>query len=230
GVGDGVEAGGGDALGGEGGEGNAQVSGVRDGRIGQQALDVALAQCTEVAEGHGDDRQPPQDRYPVAAQEREGSEGDAQQNGEGSGFGAGGHERDDGGGRAFVDIGRPDVERRSGNLEGEADDDHCHADVEQRLRLTVVDGGGDVGDARAAGGAVDQRDSVEEEGRGEGAEKEILERGFGALRTAAAEARHDVGGDRGDFEGDEDQQQLHGARHEHHADGSEEHEGEEFAE
>ncbi len=52
----------------------------------------------------------------------------------------------------------------------------------------------------------------------------------GLLPVFAAVARHDVGGDGRDFERDEDQQQLDGGGHEHHADGAELDEGEEFAE
>ncbi len=46
---------------------------------------------------------------------------------------------------------------------------------------------------------------------------------------ALAHAGHDVGGDGGDFEADEDHEQLDGAGHEHHADGAEEDEGEVLA-
>ena len=46
---------------------------------------------------------------------------------------------------------------------------------------------------------------------------------------AFAEAGHDVGGDGGDLEADEDHEQLDGAGHEHHADCAEEDEGEVLA-
>ncbi len=46
----------------------------------------------------------------------------AQQQREGRGFGRGGEQRDDGRGRAFVDVGRPDVEGRGGDLEENADE------------------------------------------------------------------------------------------------------------
>ena len=36
------------------GEGDEQVAGVRDGRIGEQALDVGLYEGTYVAQGHGE--------------------------------------------------------------------------------------------------------------------------------------------------------------------------------
>ena len=71
--------------------------------------------------------------------------------------------------RAFIDIRRPDMERRGGDFEAEADDDHGKADVEERVRLSAGDGmgdrGGDVVDARGAGGSKDERDAVKEETR-----------------------------------------------------------------
>ncbi len=89
--------------------------------------------------------------------------------------------------------------------------------------------GGDGGDAGRAGGSEAEGDAVEEEGRGEAAEEEVLEGGFGGCRAAFAEAGEDVGGDGGDFEADEDHEELDGAGHEHHAGGAEADEGEVLA-
>ena len=44
----------------------------------------------------------------------------AQEHGEGGGFGTGGHERGDRGGRALIDVRRPDLERRGRDLERQA--------------------------------------------------------------------------------------------------------------
>ena len=86
----------------------------------------------------------------------------------------------------------------------------------------AADGGG-------AGGSEGEGDAVEEEGGGEGAEQEVLDGGLGGGGLAFAEAGHDVGGDGGDLEADEDHEQLDGAGHEHHAGGAEEDEGEVLA-
>jgi hypothetical protein len=61
-------------------------------------------------------------------------------------------------------------------------------------------------------------DGVQEESRREGTQQEILDRGLRARGLALAEAGHDVGRDRRDFQSDEDHQQLGRAGHEHHAD------------
>ena len=84
----------------------------------------------------------------------------------------------------------------------------------------------DGGDGGGAGRAERQGDAVEEEGRGEGAEQEVLDGGLGAGGLAFAEAGHNVAGDGRDLEADEDHQELDRAGHEHHANGSEADEGE----
>ena len=88
---------------------------------------------------------------------------------------------------------------------------------------------GDLVDLRGAGGAEDERDAVEEECRGEGAEQEVLDGGFRAAAGLLAVAGKDVGGDGGDFEGDEDDEQLDGAGEQAHADGAEDDERVELA-
>ena len=70
GVGGGVEAGGGDAVGGEGGEGDEQVAGVGDGGVGEHALDVALEQGAEVADGHGEGGEDPEEDGPAVLHAR----------------------------------------------------------------------------------------------------------------------------------------------------------------
>ena len=59
----------------------------------------------------------------------------AQQQRKGRGLGRGGEQRDNRRRRAFVDIGRPDVERRSGDLEENADQHQRQRGEHQRLIL-----------------------------------------------------------------------------------------------
>ena len=95
-----------------------------DAGVGEHALDVALEERAEVADGHGERGEDPDQHGPAVLHGREAGEGDAQQDGEGGGLGGGRHEADDGGGRALVDVGGPDVEGGGGDLEAEADEDH----------------------------------------------------------------------------------------------------------
>ena len=88
---------------------------------------------------------------------------------------------------------------------------------------------GDLVDLRCAGGAEDERDAVEQKCRGEGAEEKVLDGGFGAAAGLFAIAGEDVGGDGGDFEGDEDNQQLDCAGEQAHADRAEDDESVELA-
>ena len=65
----------------------------------------------------------------------------------------------------------------------------------------------------AAGGAVDQRDTVQEEAGGEAAEQEILERRFVAALIVAQIAGQDVARDGRDLQTDEDHDQIVGRGH-----------------
>ena len=154
-----------------------------------------------------------------------GVEEEAEQDGEGGGFGRGGHQADDRGGSALVDVGCPDVEGGGGDLEAETDEDHADSEPAEERGFGDSHARGDGGDAGGAGCAEAQRDAVEEEGGGEAAEKEVLDGGLGCGGAAFAETGEDVGGDRGDFEADEDHEELDGRSHEHHAGGAEADEG-----
>ena len=120
------------------------------------------------------------------------------------------------------------MEGRGGDLEENADE---HQRQGRDQEETVRDGGqaGDLVDLRGAGGAEDQGDAVEKECRGEGAEQEVLDGGFRAAAGLLAVAGQNVSGDGGDFERDEDEQQLDGPGEQAHADCAEDDESIEFA-
>ena len=80
---------------------------------------------------------------------------------------------------------------------------------------------GDLVDLRGSGSAEDERDAVEQECCGEGAEEKVFDGGFRAAAGVLAIAGEDVGGDGGDFESDEDDEQLDGGGEQAHADGAE---------
>ncbi len=120
------------------------------------------------------------------------------------------HERHEGGhrrGRALVDVRRPGVERRDAGLEEQPDDEQAEPDQQQRVALAGAAGRlEDAAQADRAGVAVEQGEAVEEERRREGAEQEVLHRGF--LRQQAPPA-----GQPGE---QVERQREHLQRHEHH--------------
>ena len=199
----------------------SMISGVSNRRISQQALDVLLHQRADVAQRHRERRRHPD--HPEPARSAAGEE-HAQQHRERRRFRAGGHERDDRSWRAFINVGRPDMERRRRHLEAQSDEHQPHCEVRQGGLLglqevrNVVDVGG-------SGGAVDHGHAVKEERSGEGAEQEILQRRLGAFGGAAAHSGQNVSRDRRNFQRDEDQHQFDGGRHQHHADGAEQNQG-----
>jgi len=229
GVSSGVEAGSGDAVEREGGEGDEEVTGVGDAGVGKHALDVALEQGTEITDGHREGGQAPHEDRPAVLVGGEGGEGDAEQDGEGGRLGRGGHESDDGCRGSLVDVGRPDVEGSGGNLEAEAYDDEGEGGEGKGRGGGGFEAVGDGVDVGGTGGSEGKRDAVEEEGGSEGTEEEVLEGRLGTGGLALAEAGHDVGGDGGDLEADEDHEELDRAGHEHHAGGTKENESEVLA-
>ena len=209
---------------------------MRDRRVGEQALDVLLAQRREVAERHRHGREHREDRGParVVEDEQRAAEGlaeEAHDAAEGRGLHARGHEARHGRGRALVRVGRPHVERHGRDLERERDEDEVLAEIkERRLR-----GRADLaGDARvrelAARRAVDHRHAVDEEARREGAHEEVLDGALGAAQAAPPAAREDVGRERHRLDADEQRHEVRRVRDHHHAGRREEHERVELAE
>ncbi len=101
-------------------------SALRDRRVGQHANDVRLAQRAEVAERHRRRREHPHDRPPQfgagAFGAVEAEEDDVEQGDEAAGLRRHRQERGDRSRRAFVGVGRPEVERHRADLEREADE------------------------------------------------------------------------------------------------------------
>ena len=137
----------------------------------------------------------------------------AQEDREGGGFGSGGEECGDGGRRALVDVGRPDLERRGGHFEGEADEHQGGGHGQNGVARLVQHGAAHQQQVDAAGSAVDQRHAVEKEGGGEAAQQEILERGFVAALIVAQIAGQDVARNGRNLQADEDHDQVVGCGH-----------------
>ncbi len=172
---------------------------MRDGTVSQEALDVGLKERSKISRKHGEDREDPEGPEP----ELRGGVNigkDAQEQGESRGFGSRGKERGNGSGSAFVNVRSPNLERRSGDLEAQADEDEGEAELEHGARGI---GGIHFQEIRCAGDSVNQRDAVEKKGRGKRAEKEILHRGFAGFQCVAAVAGEDVAGDGAHLEADE---------------------------
>ena len=191
--------------------------GVIDRGVREHPLHIALDKTEDRTEQQSEDRHRPQKWLPVRAEHSECGEEDAQQRREATGLGECGHEPGRRRGGALVDVRCPHVERHGRNLEAEADEEQ----TEPREQDPV--GGDDVGaqegrDLREVGRpccAVNQSDAVDEDGRGERAEDEVLHGGLARFTAPRVHPREDVERDRHDLEGDEDEDQVVGRGHEH---------------
>ena len=121
------------------------------------------------------------------------------------------------------------MEGRGRDLEENADEHKRQRGEDEGLVLREGREMGDLVDLRGSSGAEDERDAVEQKRGGEGAEEEVLDGGFRTAAGLLAVAGEDVGGDGGDFEGDEDEEQLNRAGKQAHADGAEDDERVELA-
>ncbi len=128
-----VEEDGAVALDRAGGEADQQVAGVRDARVGEQPLQVVLDHRHHVAD---DDRQRREHPEQIGEARRDGTEGlrqQPQQRHERRHLHGDRHVRGDRGRRAFVDVGRPLVERHRRHLEREAHDHQREPDRPERV-------------------------------------------------------------------------------------------------
>ena len=176
-VGDQVEQAAGEAKGGGGDDADQDVTGVRDRGVGQQPLDVGLGDGDDRPDDHGEDGDGPHDRPPVPGQPAEGHVEDSQQGPERGHQRARGHQRGDRRRRALVDVGLPALERHRADLNSRPSSDQRHALLSSRVSLVVLLG--DRGwrwpsSSHRAAKPVDQGDAEQEEGRGEGAQQEVL--------------------------------------------------------
>ena len=122
-----------------------------------------------------------------------------------------GEEGADRGRRVGVGLGQPEMQREQSELDRRADDqegeggDHRPVVAGRRQAL------GDVVHVERAGRAVEQPDADDDEGRPDGTDDQILE-GGGERPAVRPEGDQDAGGERGDFQEDEQVERIAGDR------------------
>ncbi len=191
-----------------------RVADVGDRGIGPQALEVALGQAREGAPEHRDHRDADHHLAPLVDGAGEGVHQGPRDQHHACQLGRGGEEGHDRGRGAFVDVGRPHVEGRGGDLEGQAAKQEHQAEQDPGVGAGVHRSG-DVGEVCRAGEAVDQRGAVEQQARGQRPQHEILQAGLGGLGVVAAQGGQDVLGQGLQLDADVERDQI--ARGDHHA-------------
>ena len=109
----------------DGGEAHEEVAGMGDTGVTQESLEIRLRNSGEVAEDQGKQGQKNEGEEQLVLEGRDGEEGleDPDQNKEAGGLGCHGEVGGDGRGRALINIGHPELERRGGDFESESDED-----------------------------------------------------------------------------------------------------------
>ena len=190
--------------------------------IGQHPLDVRLGQRHHVSHRHRRDGQEGQDRDP--ARDHPGSlkpdQEDPQDHGQGRRLRPGRHEPRHRRGRSLVHVWDPEVKRDGADLEGKAHQDQAHADEGPRIDRRVQRHREDPDDPLeidAPGRPVQEGDAVKNEGRGEGAQEEVLQRRLDRLLAIPGEPGEGVKRKGKDLEPEEDHQEVFARRHQDHA-------------
>ncbi len=135
-----------------------------DAGIGQHPLDVGLDQGHNVAQHQCGDAEHQEDRGPVGLKPAQSFGENAEKSAETGGLRGHGHEGRDGCRSALVDVRRPHVKRDDGEFEGESDRQQDRGEQEQRIIQASADHSvGDGWQAGAAGGAIEQGDTVQQD-------------------------------------------------------------------
>ena len=185
--------------------------------------------AASAAEDHRGDRDQDDQLLPRSQQMAERRRHDAHQQRHRRDLRRGGEERGDRRRRALIDVGRPHVERHGRDLEEQAGKNEHHADDQPgRCRRRRGQQLGELREIHRAGEAVDQRDAIQQQARGERAEDEILQPGLGRAQLVAREGGQHVERQRLQFEPEIQRHHVGRRDHQHHADDGEQHQHGEF--
>ena len=192
---------------------------LRNAGVGEKPFEAGLHDRHQVAEDHareGDDRE---QHLPLRREVRQAAGEDADDHGDRRRLGPHRHERGDRDRGPLVHVGRPHVERRSRDLEGEADAHQDDAQQDQRVGAgRVAEALRDVGDHGRPRAAVDERHPVKHERAREPADQQVLGSRLLGAEVGAGESAHYVERDREKLQAQEDGDERCGRGEDHHPD------------
>ncbi len=190
------------------------VARLRDGRVGEEALDVLLADGEYVGQGNREDDNAVEDGLPFL---HEGGEDLKEKRHEDKGrraFGYHGKVGRDAGGCALVGVRSPLVERNEREFEAQADEEEGEG---HELDGRAVELCRDIGEIERAGGAVDEREPVERESGGEDGRKDVFGRRLGGLVAVFVVGHEGRRRNGGQLDSDEVHEEMARGNHEVHA-------------
>src|SRR6185295_243780 len=120
-------------------------------------------------------------------------------------------------GCAFIDVGRPHVERDGGNFEGETGYQEDKTEDEADGNAASLHDHGDCGKTRTPGETIDQRYAVQHHSGRQRAEHEIFETGFGGAEIVAVERGKYVECQTLELEAEIERDEIASRCHQHHA-------------
>ena len=153
--------------------------------------------------------------------------GGAHKNGDAGDLRRGGEERRHRRRRAFIDVGRPHMERHRRHLEAEAGEQE-HQSENQANACPTFRRRGDAGEIHRAGKAVNQRRAITQHAGRHCTQHEILQAGFGRARIVAVRRRDHVKRQAHQFQTEIKRDQVRGRDQQHHAQSRQQHQHAEF--
>ena len=164
-----------------------QIAGVGDAGITEQTFQIALRQRAEIAVKNRDAGNDDEQVRPMRGHARHGGEQHAQQQHKSGGLGTDGEKRGRRRRRALINVRRPNLKRKRGDLETESNQNQQHAEQKDLAGFKLRRDGGEFGEIQFAGRAPDQRDAEHHECRRQRAENQVFHAGFERLRVCCAE-------------------------------------------
>ena len=195
--------------------GDEQKPGVTDRRVGKHPLHITLAHRQDRADEQREHGKRVDGGLPGFGVLPEAHDEHADHPREAGGLDARGHVRHNGARCALIHVGRPRVKRCGRNLERQAHKHEREADEQHALvgQLTLGQEGLDRGQVGRAGGAVDERDAVQQKRRGKRAEHEVFDACLLRLCAAQVHGREHVHRDRQRLDAEEQDDEVVGAGH-----------------
>ena len=200
---------------------NQHVTGLGNRRIGQQAAHIVLPQGQQISQRHGHHGQGQRQLPAQRLQAGHGHISNTNQGHEARDLGNDRQQTGVGIGGALVHVGSIKMERHHGDAKAQAGHDEDQSQPSKPGQRGALGAGRsqsllDLIETGRSCRTVEERESVEQQGRGQDAQKEILGACLEQLRPTSEE-QDDVRGDRDQLETDEDRHQVSSQRHEHHA-------------
>ena len=203
---------------------------LRNGGIGQHALEVVLHDGRQVAQQQRRNAQHHHHHLPVGRQFQQAPNQQAQQHGKHAQLGRGRHEQSGRRGRTLVHIGHPHMKRHRSQFEGQpCHNKHQPQHQNRRLHRLIEGLHQHLRQIHGTRGAIHHRQAVKQKARGQSAEDEIFHARFGRQGVVTPQGHQGKTGQTRHFQAEINQQEMVARNHDVHPQQAEQRQREQLA-